>query len=92
MASKHTPAGTIALGGVLAALAVVVMSLGTLIPVATYVCPMMAALLLQVVLKTCGSRIACSCWEMWSFFCWTDCWECSRNGKAKGRNFPPLLR
>lgn len=58
MASKRTPAGTIALGGVLAALAVVVMSLGTLIPVATYVCPMMAALLLQVVLKTCGSRIA----------------------------------
>ena len=58
MASKRTPAGMIALGGVLAALAVVVMSLGTLIPVATYVCPMMAAILLQVVLKTCGKRIA----------------------------------
>lgn len=58
MASKRTPAGVVALGGVLAALAVVVMSLGTLIPVATYVCPMMAAILLQVVLKTCGSRIA----------------------------------
>lgn len=47
-----------ALGGVLAALAVVVMSMGTLIPVATYVCPMLCTVLLQVVLKTCGSRIA----------------------------------
>lgn len=46
-----------ALGGVLAALAVVVMSMGTLIPVATYVCPMICAVLLQVVLKICGSRI-----------------------------------
>lgn len=47
-----------ALGGMLAALAVVMMSLGTVIPVATYVCPMLCALLLQVVLKTCGSRVA----------------------------------
>ena len=47
-----------ALGGMLAALAVVIMSLGTVIPVATYVCPMLCALLLQGVLKTCGSRIA----------------------------------
>ena len=58
MPSKRTPASAVALGGVLAALAVVVMSLGTLIPVATYVCPMMAAILLQVVYKTCGRRIA----------------------------------
>lgn len=58
MASKPTPASSVALGGILAALAVVVMSMGTLIPVATYVCPMLCALILQVVLKTCGSRIA----------------------------------
>lgn len=58
MASKRTPASSVALGGVLAALAVVVMCLGTIIPVATYVCPMLCALLLQVVLKTCGVRIA----------------------------------
>lgn len=47
-----------ALGGVLAALAVVIMSMGTLIPVATYVCPMLCAVLLQMVLKICGGRIA----------------------------------
>ena len=47
-----------ALGGMLAALAVVMMSLGTVIPVATYVCPMLCTLLLQSVLKTCGSRVA----------------------------------
>lgn len=47
-----------ALGGVLAALAVVVMAMGTLIPVATYVCPLLCMLLLQTVLKTCGGRVA----------------------------------
>ena len=47
-----------ALGGLLAALAVVIMSMGTLIPVATYVCPMLCALVLQLVLKICGKRIA----------------------------------
>ena len=47
-----------AMGGILAALAVVIMGMGTLIPVATYVCPMLCALILQLVLKTCGSRIA----------------------------------
>ena len=58
MASKRTPAANIALGGVLAALAVVIMGMGTLIPVATYVCPMLCAVLLQMVLKTCGGKIA----------------------------------
>lgn len=47
-----------ALGGLLAALAVVVMNMGTLIPVATYVCPMLCALLLKLVLNTCGRRVA----------------------------------
>ena len=54
--SKNTPAYAVALGGVLAALAVVVMSLGTIIPVATYICPMACILMAQVVRKTCGSR------------------------------------
>lgn len=47
-----------ALGGVMAALAVVIMSLGGMIPVATYVCPMLCMLLLSVVLGSCGSRTA----------------------------------
>lgn len=55
---RNTPASAIALGGVMAALAVVIMSLGGLIPVATYVSPMLCALLLQLVLKTCQERIA----------------------------------
>ena len=41
----------------MAALAVVVMSMGTLIPVATYVCPMICCLILQMVRKACGDRI-----------------------------------
>lgn len=55
---RNTPASAIALGGVMAALAVVIMSFGGLIPVATYVSPMLCALLLQLVLKTCAERIA----------------------------------
>lgn len=47
-----------ALGGVLAALALVIMAMGTLIPVATYVCPMLCCLMLQLVKKTCGDRTA----------------------------------
>ena len=47
-----------ALGGILAALAVVIMCLGTLIPIATYVCPMLCCLILQLIRKTCGNRIA----------------------------------
>ena len=58
MPSKPTPAYSIALGGVLAALAVVIMGMGTLIPVATYACPMICMLLLHLVLKLCGRRIA----------------------------------
>ena len=58
MPSKRTPAANIALGGILAALAVIIMSMGTLIPIATYVCPMLCCLILQLVLKICGGRIA----------------------------------
>ena len=48
----------IALGGVLAALAVVIMCLGGLIAVATYVCPMLCAMLTYCVSRLCGRRIA----------------------------------
>lgn len=62
MQSKRTPAYAVALGGVLAAVAVVIMAMGTLIPVATYVCPMLCCLLLQLVRKLCGTRMA------WAWF------------------------
>lgn len=55
---KKTPASVIALGGVMAALAIVIMSLGGLIPIATYVSPMFCAILLQFVFLSCGARIA----------------------------------
>ena len=45
-----------ALGGIFAALAVVIMSLGGLIPVATFVCPMFCMILLRFVTLTCGDR------------------------------------
>ena len=46
-----------ALGGVLAALAVVIMCLGGLIPFATFVCTMLCMLLLQFIFRQCGKRI-----------------------------------
>lgn len=57
---RNSGAKQIALGGVLAALAVVIMSLGGLIPSSTFVCPMMCCLILQIVRKICGDRIAWS--------------------------------
>ena len=47
-----------ALGGGLAALAVLVMSMGTLIPVATFAAPMLCVMLQQVVLRICGKTTA----------------------------------
>ena len=54
---RRSPAKQIALGGVLAALAVVIMSLGGLIPIATYVSPMLCMLMLRLVCLICGRRI-----------------------------------
>ena len=42
----------------LAAVAVVLMSIGTVLPVATYAAPVLCMMVGQVVLKICGSRIA----------------------------------
>ena len=53
-----TEARRIALGGMLAALACVIMGMGGLIPVATYVVPMLCIFLLQFVLRSRGGRIA----------------------------------
>ena len=55
---KRTQAGLIALGGMMAALAVTIMCLGGLIPIATFLCPIMCMMLEQFVMKSCGRRIA----------------------------------
>lgn len=47
-----------ALGGILAAVAVVIMNLVGMIPVNTYVVPVLCMVLLQLVLKNCGRRVA----------------------------------
>ena len=54
---KKTPAAQIAFGGVMAALALVIMNMFGMIPVATYACPSLCMVLLCVVLKLCGRRI-----------------------------------
>ena len=55
---RNNQAKFIAVGGVLAALAIVIMCLGGLIPIATYVCPALCMVLLCFVLQLCGRRIA----------------------------------
>ena len=55
---KRTPASQIAFGGVMAALAMVIMNMVSLIPVATFICPALCMIVLSVVLKCCGGRIA----------------------------------
>ena len=55
---RNQKAKQIALGGLLAAMAVVVMSLGGMIPIATYVCCVICMLLEKNVLMFCGRRIA----------------------------------
>lgn len=55
---KKTNTKQIALGGLLAAVAVVIMCLGGMIPLATYICPMLCILTQYIVLCCCGKRIA----------------------------------
>lgn len=49
---------SVALGGILAAVAVVIMAMGALIPLSTFICPMLCILVMRVVLLQCGSRMA----------------------------------
>lgn len=53
---RNNHAYIMALGGVLAALAVVIMCLGGLIPLATFVCPMLCILILSIFLMQCSKR------------------------------------
>ncbi len=55
---RHNRAKQIAVGGVFAALALVIMCLGTLIPAATFVCPMACCLILQLIKSITGNRVA----------------------------------
>mgnify|MGYP003308319277 CR=1 FL=1 len=53
----RTNSKNMAMGGVFAALAVVIMCLGGLIPIATFVCPMICMVMLQLICRLCGNRI-----------------------------------
>lgn len=55
-----------AFGGVTAALAVVIMCLGTLIPLATFICPVFCCLIGCVVLRLCGKKVA---WAWYGSLC-----------------------
>ncbi len=55
---NENPSAAIALGGMLAALAVVIMCMGGLIPVATFICPAVCMMIQAVVLRRCGRKVA----------------------------------
>ena len=54
---RNDQARVIALGGMMAALAVVIMCLGGMIPLNTFLCPILCMMLGQFVLQACGRRI-----------------------------------
>lgn len=56
------PSKKISLCGVLAALAISLMALGGLFPMATYCCPVLAMAMLALVVEVCGHRLA------WAWF------------------------
>ncbi len=66
---RKTKAKQMALCGLLGALAVVIMMLGGIIPVATFCCPMLAALLMVPVLYECGGRLALTWYGAVSLLC-----------------------
>ena len=47
-----------ALGGMMAALAVVIMTLGGAIPLNTFLCPIVCMIILRFIFATCGRRVA----------------------------------
>lgn len=55
--ARSKQASAVAFGGIMAALAIVILCLGTMIPVATFVCPALCMMILRIVLNRCGSRI-----------------------------------
>ena len=55
---RKKPARNIALGGMLAALITVLFCFGGMIPVATYVCPVLGILVCQLVRRLTGDRLA----------------------------------
>ena len=54
---RKTPSALIAFGGIMAALALVIMNLVGMIPIATFVCPMLCMMILTIVVRFCGKRI-----------------------------------
>lgn len=55
---RNSGAKEMAKGGIFAAMAVAIMSIGGMIPSATFVCPMLCCIILQIVRTVCGNRIA----------------------------------
>lgn len=58
MRSRNTQSRRVALCGLMGALSVAVMELGVVIPVAMFIAPMLACVLVMVVCAECGSRFA----------------------------------
>ncbi len=70
---KRNSAKQMALGGVMAALAVVIMCLGSFLLVATFVCPVICSLMLRMILGFCGKRVAWAWYGAVSVLCLLLC-------------------
>lgn len=63
---RNNSSKQIALGGMLGAAALVIMCLGGLIPIATYACPVLCAIICAFVFRFCGKRVA---WAWYAVVC-----------------------
>ncbi len=66
---RRNSANQIALCGVLAALVVVLMCLGGMLLLATFICPILCCLVLKAVLSLCGKRLAWAWYGAVSLLC-----------------------
>ncbi len=66
---NRNSAKQMALGGVLAALAVVIMCLGGMLWLATFICPVICCMILKLVYSLCGRRVAWAWYGAVSFLC-----------------------
>lgn len=59
---RRTQTKQVALGGMLTAVSLTIMYLGGMIPLATYICPMLCIFTQYVIFRMCGKKIAWCCY------------------------------
>ena len=89
---RNSGAKGVALSSMLAAVALVIMCLGGLIPLATYVCPVLCALVGALVLHFCGRKLAWLWYIVVSILCLLMCPDKEAAGVFLVLGYYPILK